>query len=297
MPAALMDSTPSTRSPSSVARPPALLARKTARVRRSAPTSTTGFRPVSAVANSRFAACLRRCAAAGFRLVVTAPAEQRDTTAGLARFPDRRIDPAAQVQWDTAYRLFNGHSRLPHDRGSWRILAVDRDDRVVGAITARFFCGEVRREHQHMPALLESTGPVFREHCELAISEVITAAVRAKRTPAEISHWAVAPGWHAPLVAVTLMRAMGALAAAFESPVVMLAGDNRRGEVTRLMRLGCEPLGLDGRFCLPPFVHHESGAWLRFLLVNAASFYARCGTTPSEDLALLRAHATVVSAA
>ena len=300
MPAVLMESLPVTRPTASFSRPPAPALRKPVRPKRAAAPATSQLRAAPAApapATSRLAACLRRCTAAGFRLVITTPSQTNAFSAGVKRFPERQVDVTQHVQWDTAYRVFNGHSRQPHDRGSWRILVVDRDDRVVGAITARFFCGEIKSEFQHLPDLLETTGPVFREHCELAIADVISASQRAGRTPAEVSHWAVSPGWHAALVAVTLMRAMGALAQAFDSPVVMLAGDNRRGEVTRLMRLGCEPLGLDGRWCLPPFVHHRTGAWLRLLLADAVQFHARSGSASWADLELLRERATIISPA
>jgi hypothetical protein len=82
--------------------------------------------------------------------------------------------------------------------------------------------------------------------------------------------------------------------AAFEKPIAVLAADNRHGEVNRLMRLGCTPLSLAGHSCLPPFVHHDSGAWLRLLVLDAAVIQARTGDTSIADLALLRAHAEVV---
>jgi hypothetical protein len=266
----------------------------TAELMDSIPASATRL-PVSTAATSRFAVCLRRCAAAGIRLIVTTPSDTRAFHRGLSRFPERRSDPTEHVQWETAYRVFCGRGREPHDRGSWRILAVDHDDRVVGAITARFFCGEFVPEYLHMFSLLETTGPVFREHCEMAVGEVVAAAARLRRTPAEISNWAVAPGWHAALVAVTLARAMGALVAAFDAPLVILAADNRRGEVARLMRLGGAPLGLGGRYALPPFVHHTTGAWLRLLLVDAPAFHVRCHSAPAADLALLRVRAPIIS--
>jgi hypothetical protein len=200
------------------------------------------------------------------------------------------------MEWETAYQTFCGRGRRPHDDGSWRILVVDREDRVVGAITARFFCGEVRAEYLHVLSLFDSTGPVFREHCELAVSEVIAASSSEGRTPAEISHWAVAPVWHAALIAVTLVRAMGALMSAFDAPLAVLAADNRRGEVNRLMRLGCKPLSLAGHSCLPPFVHHESGAWLRLLVLDVRAIDARNRNASAADLALLRDHAAFISA-
>lgn len=251
----------------------------------------------SVEATTRFAACLQRLSAVDCRLVVTAPSDWRTFTRGVRRFPDRRIEVGEHARWEAAYRTFARRTPAPHEAGSWRIMAVDRDDQVIGAITARFFCGEVVLEHLHVLSLLESTGPVFREHCELAVGDVLTACGRLQRTPAEISHWAVAPGWHAALVAVTLSRAMGALVAAFDAPLVLMAADNRRGESARLMRLGGAPLGLAGRFSLPPFVHHASGAWVRLLLVDAPTFHVRSGAAPASDLALLREHAAIVSVA
>ncbi|MGH7957478.1 MAG: hypothetical protein ACREH8_10760 [Opitutaceae bacterium] len=258
--------------------------------------SFTGNPTPPAAPASRFATCLRRFATAGLRLVVTTPYNNWIFARGIKRFPERHIDRAAHAEWETAYLKFCGRESLSHDRGSWRILAVDRDDHVVGAITGRFFCGEIVRDHVQVLSLFDRAGPVFREHCELAVSEVVEACRETGRTPAEISHWAVAPVWHAALIAVTLVRAMGALAAAFDAPVAVMAADNRRGEVNRLMRLGSTPLGLSGHSCLPPFVHHESGAWLRLLVLDAAAFHARNGNTAAADLNLLREQASIISA-
>ncbi len=245
---------------------------------------------------SRFATCLRRLAAAGLRLVVTTPPDARTFARGLAQFPERRVDPALHASWETAYRLFSGRGRMAADRGSWRVLAVDADERVVGAITARLFCGEFVPDYLHVRSLLESTGPVFREHCDLALEDVGAAGARLDRTPAEISGWAVSPGEHAALVAVTLARALAALFAAFADPIAVVAVDNRRGEGARLLRRGAGHLGLAGRFALPPFVHHASGAWLRLLLLDARTYFARSGIEPDVDLALLREHADFVGA-
>jgi hypothetical protein len=287
-----MDPIPATRSAITATRASAPATRTVARNRRS---PTSAKRTAPATLTSRFAACLHRCSIAGLRLIITAPGDSGRFTKGIGRVPQRRIDPAAHAQWDTAYRVFCGRSRQPHDRGSWRILAVDRDDRVVGAITARFFCGEVKREYLHVLSLLGRTGPVFREHCELAIAELIEASAHARRTPAEISHWAVAPVWHAALIAVTLERAMQALVGALDAPIIVMAADNRRGEVNRLMRIGCTPLGLAGHSCLPPFVHHDSGAWLRLLAIDSRVAQARNQNT-SADLALLQQRASIISA-
>lgn len=251
---------------------------------------------ISPRANSRFGACLRRFAAAGYRLIVSTPSDTRVFAHGLDRFSERRIDPADHARWETAYRLFGGRGRLPCDRGSWRLLAVDDDDRVVGAISARLFCGEFVPEYLHLGTLLESTGPVFREHCELAVADVVAAGTRLGRTPAEVSGWAVSPGAHAALVAVTLVRGLAALLAAFADPLVVVAADHR-GEGARLMRRGAGHLGLAGRFALPPFVHHASGTWLRLLLIDAPTYFARSGVVADADLALLRERADFVSPA
>ncbi len=243
-----------------------------------------------------FAACLRRCAEAGLKVVINAPADVRVFHRSLTRFPERQIDPAAHARWETAYRIYSNRSRRPHDRGSWHVLMVDSNQRVVGAITARIFCGEVVRDYVHTFSLLETTGPVFREHCEIAFDEVCAAAAKAGRVPAEFSHWSAAPGPHDRLVAATLARAMATLVSAFDAPLGITAADHRRGEVARLMRLGGAPLGRAGKFSLPPFVHHASGAWLRLLLIDARVYYARSGGRPKEDLALLRAKCPVFSA-
>jgi hypothetical protein len=291
---ALLDPMPATRSVV-----PILLSSVPARKNQSRATrsSSSARRAAPATPLSRFAACMRRCSAVGLRLVVTTPADSTVSAAAFSRFPQRRVDLLEHIRWETAYRVFCGRGRLAHDRGSWRILVVDRDDRVVGAITGRFFCGEIRPEYLNVLSLLDSTGPVFREHCELAISELMASSAMAGRTCAEISDWAVAPVWHAALISVTLMRAMGALLAAFDAPIVVMAADNRHGEVCRLMRFGCMPLSLAGHFCLPPFVHHESGAWLRLLVLDAARLQAHKGDTSRSDLALLCERAAIVSAA
>jgi hypothetical protein len=289
---ALNDSMSETRYATYETRSSATATRNVAQVRRF---SLSPRRTSSAVPSSRFAVCLRRLSSVGLRLIVTAPGDNVMFARGIRLFPGRRIDVSAHVQWETAYRVFCGRGRQPHDRGSWRILAVDRDDRVVGAITARFFCGNVDQQYLHVLSLLDMTGPVFREHCELAISELIAASTKAARTPAEISNWAVSPVWHAGLIAVSLVRAMGALVAAFDAPLVIMAADNRRGEVNRLMRLGCTPLSVGGHSCLPPFVHHESGAWLRLLALDTAGVQARAGDTSTADLALLRERVAIIS--
>jgi hypothetical protein len=231
------------------------------------------------------------------RLVVTTPTDTAAFSRGIGRFPQRRVDVGAHIQWETAYRIFTGRGRQAHDRGSWRIMVVDRDDRVVGAITARFFCGDVQPQYLNVLSLLGMTGPVFREHCELAVAELVAASTDAGRTPAEISHWAVAPVWHAGLIAVTLVRAMAALVAAFDAPSIVMAADNRRGEVNRLMRLGCTPLCVGGHSCLPPFVHHESGAWLRLLVLDTAEANVGDAGALTADLSLLQHRALIISSA
>ena len=247
-------------------------------------------------ARSLFGVYLRRLAASGVRLVLNTPADARRFARGLSYFPDRQIDPPAHAQWETAYRVACDRGRHPHDRGSWHLLAVDRDDRVVGAVTARFFCGEVAGEYLHLNTLLATAGPDIHEQCELAVAELFAASVRDRRTPAEISDWCIRPGRHAALVAATLMRAMSALAAAFPAPLALIAADHRRGEVARLMRLGSAPLGRAGQYSLPPFVHRASGAWLRLLLIDGPPFQARLRTA-ADDLTLLRTHCAVVSTA
>lgn len=251
--------------------------------------------PATSPRPTLFAACLQRCRAAGLRLIVNAPADTLTFSRSLQRFTDRRIDPPAHAHWETAYRVFNNRSRQPHDRGSWLLLVADEDDRVVGAVTARLFCSEIVADYLHTTALLEHTGPVFREHCELALGEMFSATAKAGRIPGEISHWSVRPGPQARVVMATLARALATLSVAFDSPVVIAAADHRRGEVARLMRFGAAPLGRAKKFSLPPFVYHATASWLRLLLIDAPSFVTRAGGRPKEDLALLRLQCPIYS--
>jgi hypothetical protein len=245
--------------------------------------------------SSVLAACLRRCTALGWRVAVTTPSESRLFAKGISRFWERRIEPVQHAQWSSAYRLFCGGRERAYDRSSWRILAIDRDRRVVGAITARVFCGEVRHEDLHVSQLLETAGSVFRDACEVALAERFAAAQAAGRTPIEISHWGVLSGPHAALLSLTLLRAMGALTAAFDRPVAIVTANHRRGEFKRLTRWGARPLGREGQYFLPPFVHRASGASLRILVVDTAQLGAR-GQEAAADLEVLRTTCPILSA-
>lgn len=243
-------------------------------------------RPATA---SRLAAELCRCAAAGVRFVVTTPSDSRTFMRGLCRFPGRRVDPPEHTHLDVAWHVFNGGRERPHDAGSWRILALDAEDRVAGAITARFFCGEPVHEYLHAHALLQYASPLFREQAEQAVIEFFTETILAERVPAEISHWSVAAGWPEPaLLGATLLRAMGALAAQFGPAVGLLAADCGRREETRLLRGGAAPLGRTGRLSLPPFVHHASGRRLRLLLLDSAGARGGLRAAPADVAALRR---------
>ncbi len=250
--------------------------------------------PPPAEGSSILAACLRRCASLGWRVVVTSPAETHLFTRSIARFWERRLDPVQHAQWAAAYRAFNGGRERAYDRASWRILAVDSDRRVVGAITARFFCGEVVQEHLYLAHLLEGTGVVFRDACEVALAEQFAAAQGVGRMPAEISHWSVEGGEHARLLALTLSRAMLALAAAFDHPLTVLAANHRRPEFRRLMRWGAIPLGRGGHYYLPPFLHRTSGASYRLMVIDSAKLGARTQESVA-DLEVLRASCPIIS--
>ena len=293
-PSAVIESPSPSRPAEAAPRAVASVARKGARSRISLRRSAG--RAVVFAEQSRLAAGMARCAAAGIRFIITTPSCFPAGPRVAELLAGRTIDSRAHDRWLAGYRDFMGRDREADDRCTWRIVAVDREDRVVGAIAGRFFSEKVERDPLHVLGLLATTGPVFREHCELAISEIVDATLRAGRTAGEISHWGVAPIWRAALVAITLARAMGALASAFGSPVIVMAADNRRGEVNRLMRWGATALGIAGRSCLPPFVHHESGAWLRLLVLEGHVFQARAGGVAATDLNLLGAIAHVISA-
>jgi hypothetical protein len=250
--------------------------------------------PPSAGTSSVLAACLRRGAQQGWRLVVTAPAEARFFLRSRARFWERRIDPAQHAQWAGAYRVFVGGRERAYDRASWRVLAVDDDRRVVGAITARFFCGELVQQHLFISDLLESASEVFRDACEIALADHFAAAQGVGRMPAEISHWSVALGADEKLLGLTLTRAVLALGAAFDHPLAVLAVNHRRAEFRRLQRWGAVPLGREGSYYLPPFVHRASGGSYRLMVVDTAKLGART-TAAAADLEVLRTSCPIIS--
>jgi hypothetical protein len=179
------------------------------------------------------------------------------------------------------------------DRGSWRVLVMDSRWRIVGALTARFFCGEVSREHLHALSLVAGHAMNFRTECDLAISETFARAQRYARTPAEISHWSVAQGRHARLVTVTLFRAMMALGVAFDLPLVLLAAEHEHGELARFMRWATAPLGRQGRPYLPPFVYRLDHR-LRLLLLDTSALGSRLRGA-AIDLGVLRERCSIIS--
>jgi hypothetical protein len=250
--------------------------------------------PGAAPAPSLLAAALRRCARAGLRVVITAPADVRAFSRGVMRFPERLIEPGTHARYGWAYRNFKGAADNTQDRGSWRVLVLDNRSRVVGAVTARFFCGETSREYVHALSLLAGNAPVFCNECDLAVGELFSRAQRYARTPAEISHWSVADGRHARLVTVTLIRAMLALSVAFDLPLALVAADHQRGELARFMRWATTPLGRRGKFYLPPFVHRASGTRLRLLVVDTSALGARLRGA-AIDLGVLRERCPIIS--
>lgn len=250
--------------------------------------------PPPAEDSSRLAACLRRCAQLGWRVVVTTPTEAQFFVHGISRFWERRLDALQHAQWAGAFRAFAGGRERAVDRASWRILVVDADQRVVGAVTARFFCSEIRRSDLHLSHLLEGSSTIFRDACEVALAERFALVQETGRTPVEISHWGVREGEHTALLWVTLQCAMGALLAAFERPVAIATANHRRGEVKRLTRWGAKPLGREGQYFLPPFVHRASGASLRILVIDMLELKARLAAG-IEDLEVLRANCPIIS--
>jgi hypothetical protein len=255
---------------------------------------STNVYPLAGPPKSVLAAALKRCERAGLRLVITAPADVRAFSRGVTRFPERLIESGTHARYNRAYRTFCRTSEAPHDRGSWRVMVVDSRSRVIGAITARFFCGEIDRTYLHAPSLLAGYTPVFRNECELAVNETFSRAQRYSRTPAEISHWSVPEGPHARLVGVALLRAMLALAVAFDLPLAIAAADHQHGELARFMRWTMTPLGRQGKFHLPPFVQRATGARLRLLVIDTAALGGRLRRA-AIDLGVLREHCPIVS--
>jgi hypothetical protein len=244
---------------------------------------------------SVLSAALNRCASVGLRVVVTAPADVRTFSRGITRFPERLIEPTTFGRYGRAYRSFTAGPESAHDRGSWRILVLDAKYHVAGAITARFFCGDVVRDYLHTSDLVAGCSAVFRNECQQAVAETFARAQRYARTPAEISHWSVAEGPHRELIAVTLIRAMLALSVGFDLPLVIAAADHERGELSRFMRWATTPLGRSGKFYLPPFVNRATGARLRMLVIDTSALGSRLRGA-ALDLGVLRERCPIVSA-
>lgn len=244
---------------------------------------------------SVLSAALNRCARAGLRVVVMAPGDVRAFSRGITRFPERLIEPVTFGRYGRAYRSFTGLPEESHDRGSWRILVLDAKYHVVGAITARFFCGDIAREYLYTSALVSGCSAVFRNECDQAVGETFARAQRYSRTPAEISHWSIAEGPHVELIGVTLIRAMVALAVGFDLPLAIAAANHERGEFARFMRWAMTPLGRSGKFYLPPFVSRGNGARLRLLVIDTSALGTRLRGA-AIDLGVLRERCPIVSA-
>lgn len=243
---------------------------------------------------SVLSAALNRCARVGLRVVITAPADVRTFSRGITRYPERLIEPTTFGRYGRAYRSFTGAPEGPHDRGSWRILVLDAKYHVVGAVTARFFCGDVARDYLHTSTLVGGCSAVFRHECEQAVGETFARAQRYSRTPAEISHWSVAEGPHVELIGVTLIRAMLALSVGFDLPLAIAAANHERGEFARFMRWAMTPLGRHGKFYLPPFVSKATGARLRLIAIDTSALGSRLRGA-AIDLGVLRERCPIVS--
>jgi hypothetical protein len=243
--------------------------------------------------NSVLATALEHCERAGLRVVITAPTDVHTFSNGITRFPERLIEPTAHTRYTRLYRAFDHNVDPVQDRGSWRVLVLDSRGRIIGALTARFFCGEVSREHVHALSLVAGPPSNFRTECELAIGETFSRAQRYARTPAEISHWSVAESRHARLVTVTLFRAMMALGVAFDLPVTLFAAAHEHGALARFMRWATAPLGRQGRHYLPPFVYRAERR-LRLLVLDTSALGSRLRGA-AIDLGVLRQRCSIIS--
>jgi hypothetical protein len=243
---------------------------------------------------SVLAACLRRLSGSHLSLVITAPLDTDSFWRGIGRFPERWIEPSLHARWDRAYRGFCGGGEQPHEPGSWRLLAFDAEARILGAVTARFFCGAVVREYVHAFSLLKGAAPALRAPCEQSVFETFAQASRHDRTPAEVSHWTSGKGRHARLVGATLQRALVALAAAFDLPVAIAAATHGSSEFSRLTRLSRLSLWRNDRHGLPPFVHQPTGARIRLVVLDTAELGSRLRAA-AADLAVLRERCPILS--
>jgi hypothetical protein len=255
------------------------------------------FRHPPWTAAPKIATCLYRGAAAGLHVVITAPADTAAFGSTLVRVPERQIEPTAWAHWDAARRNFLQRAPAAHDPGSWHVLVIDADGCVVGTVAARFFGSEIVAAYVNAFRLAGACGPILREQCELAVIEALANSASDGRPFGEISDWVIAEGAKMARVQAMLVRAMAALAVAFDLPLCVVAANQSNGEAARWLRRGAVPLGRAGKFSLPTMVDHATGARLRLLLLDTATFHARSHTEPPAEFALLCRWASIVSAA
>jgi hypothetical protein len=240
-----------------------------------------------------------RCERMGVRLIITSPKSSTAVAGSIARFTQRTIDPTAHAYWDAAYLRFrradyarrkinlDGGSILPHDAASWRILAVDTKDTVVGTVTCRVFDGELVLHYLNAVGLLQSAGEEGVTRWGKAFFGFIDQARQERRIVCEASHWAIIRPLRGSPVGVSLMFALGAMLEAF-TPFRMFGLANwNSGASDLLARLGGVPL-TDEQGVPMAFHHSVYNSTLKFLWMDSENLDLRYRVGPADIPSPLR---------
>jgi hypothetical protein len=265
-------------------------------------------RPASSSETSAFPLYWKRCRDAGLRFIVTAPADTATFARGLRFFPERVIDAGEHARWWAAYRRFRAEQyrargvalgerdEFPHDAGSWCILAVTGADEVVGALSARIFCGEVVEDYLYDPILVADCPEPLRAEYLAAIATVRDECRRRGAMLGELSNWSVAEAWRTSAVSPGLLHAITAFSRNFQPHCGVTLANCESGARAMLRKMGGVPFHDRTGRELPPFFHPRYQAHLELLRMNAAD-YAPKFRPSAEEIAQFRRESRIVSAA
>jgi len=218
----------------------------------------------------------------GVTYVVCAPADVAAFARGIRSFPERIVSQDEHAFWLSLYREFRADDyrrrnvrqeslRQPGcDRGSWIVLAV-KDNVVIGANTARIFCGEILPEYLCDLDLIEPASFEVRTDYRIAIAQAATRCRAEELCFCELSHWAVAPQWRRTPVGPSLVLMLGALTTFFVPHLGIAVANCDSGAFDMLVRMGARPMRRGGQ-PLPPFFHPAYGARLGLLECVTAEF-------------------------
>lgn len=220
---------------------------------------------------------LRRCEASGIQFVITAPADTVAFGRDVRRFSRRLVDAQEHARLDTGYRAFRAldyqqraipiaaEESLPHDPGSWRILALTAHGEIAGALTCRIFTRAVLTEYLYDFRLLDGCTVVPRADYEIALRQLIASTASEPRNFCEASNWAVAPEWRGSPIGVALMLTLLLFLDHFAPYRCVVTANCDTGAHAMIAKFGGASVTKPGGEMLPPFWHSGYRAHLGLL--------------------------------